>query len=350
MHPGATLGSVCLFSVEDRDFTVDDAIAAAAFRGEIGPWIDEVHRLLASEERDTQPSDPSLEPRVVKASEAFRYAHDLITAEETEAWLRARGMTVQEFAAWFHLREAAETNDGAAYSDEFVERLPPLLRIHLWMTDAMEQLSEELRRRICAATVLDEESGNIVPPPSTSPHPARREELFLGIQRDPAWIEEMDRAETAYRTLQSRILTKESREKLLRSFPLAYTRVEISSLEVDSEGAAREFFLATQTEGIPLSELAAEMGFRIEHSELWLDGVEEPLRQKLNSAAEGQTLAPAVAGNGFRIVQVIRKMSPDLSDPELRRRVDRRLTDGYFSELTARLSRREIQPLSVASR
>ena len=38
------------------------------------------------------------------AAQAFRYEHDLITAEETERWLADRGLTLSDFGDYFARR------------------------------------------------------------------------------------------------------------------------------------------------------------------------------------------------------------------------------------------------------
>ncbi len=38
---------------------------------------------------------------VAAAAEAFRYEHDLITAEETERWLEKRALSLDDFTDYF---------------------------------------------------------------------------------------------------------------------------------------------------------------------------------------------------------------------------------------------------------
>ena len=38
---------------------------------------------------------------VAAAAEAFRYEHNLITAEETERWLEERGLSLDDFTDYF---------------------------------------------------------------------------------------------------------------------------------------------------------------------------------------------------------------------------------------------------------
>src|SRR6266705_2418573 len=64
-----------------QEYTARDAIDAAVFRDEFELELDESAISVAAEE--------------------FRYRHDLITAEETEAWLANRGLTFDDFSDYF---------------------------------------------------------------------------------------------------------------------------------------------------------------------------------------------------------------------------------------------------------
>jgi hypothetical protein len=347
IRPSDRLGSIPLFFAGDRPFTVDDAVAAAAFRGDLEPWTDEVLALLRADESINGGSnDPVDEVTVQEASEAFRYDRDLITAEETEEWLTARGLTLHDFSRWFGLKLRVDSG-----SDVETPEFPELLRIHLWMSDAMERLSEELSRRVAAAMALRNERDTTAPPDQIASDDNRASDAWLmAVGRDRAWLGEMMRFETAYGRLRSRAVTHQSRTKLMKAMPLSFTRVEIASLDIDSEDAAREFFLSSRMDGLSLTELASEMGFRIERQELWLDSMEESLQRRLLSAAEGKAVAPIPAEGRFTVVQLLRKSAPALTDPAVLARIDERLTDTFFSELSARHIRRAIPAVGVASR
>ena len=85
----------------DREYKARDAIDAAFFRGDLGPtWKAFVHRAESqkhAEERDMDLDEDAFDA----AAEAFRYQHDLITAEETEQWLAARSLTLEDFGDYF---------------------------------------------------------------------------------------------------------------------------------------------------------------------------------------------------------------------------------------------------------
>ena len=85
----------------DQEFTARDAIDAALFRGELDSKWKEFLRCVESEKRADELDLELDDDAIATAAEAFRYEHDLITAEETEAFLANRGLTLDDFTDYF---------------------------------------------------------------------------------------------------------------------------------------------------------------------------------------------------------------------------------------------------------
>src|SRR5437016_9107662 len=84
-----------------QEYTARDAIDAAIYRGELDvKWKEFLHQVAAERRADELAVEPD-EPAISGAAEAFRYEYDLITAEETEAWLANRGLTFDDFSDYF---------------------------------------------------------------------------------------------------------------------------------------------------------------------------------------------------------------------------------------------------------
>jgi hypothetical protein len=90
-----------VFTSGSREFTVADVIDAAHFRGEMEPLWRESRLRSEAETRGLESDATVADEALDEAAVAFRYQHDLITAEETEAWLEARGLTLEYFSAYF---------------------------------------------------------------------------------------------------------------------------------------------------------------------------------------------------------------------------------------------------------
>src|SRR5689334_22183559 len=88
----------------DREFKTRDVIDAALWRGDLdNSWRLFSLRLEAEKRADEQ--DLELEDdQLDLAAETFRYERDLITAEETEQWLAARCLSLDDFSDYFARR------------------------------------------------------------------------------------------------------------------------------------------------------------------------------------------------------------------------------------------------------
>src|SRR5438552_16015977 len=90
-----------------RQYSARDAIDAANFRGELEVKWKEFLEAVEAEKRSDELDVDLDEAAISSAAEAFRYEHDLITAEETEAWLANRGLTLDDFTDYFTRRRSA---------------------------------------------------------------------------------------------------------------------------------------------------------------------------------------------------------------------------------------------------
>ncbi len=101
-----------------QEYTARDAIDAAIFRGELDvKWKEFLHQVAAEKRADELDLEAD-ESAISSAAEAFRYEYDLITAEETEAWLANRGLTLDDFTDYFTRQYYASTLEEEIVPDE----------------------------------------------------------------------------------------------------------------------------------------------------------------------------------------------------------------------------------------
>src|SRR5688572_16968245 len=104
MNPSPRLGPAPLFFAQGVRYAVDDAVAAAFFRGAMDSAIDETLRLNAADERAAELGIEPADQVLQASSEKFRSRHNLITAGETEEWLEARNLDTDDFGDWLYLQ------------------------------------------------------------------------------------------------------------------------------------------------------------------------------------------------------------------------------------------------------
>src|SRR5262245_26113626 len=125
-----------VFICEGSHVTIVDVIHAALFRDELqSAWETMLAGRAVSDALDEDPDEETVQT----LSEQFRYDHDLITAEETEEWLAARGLTLDDFADYFLRRAVLEQNEREEPADDsdYVsadDELRELLRVELLLS------------------------------------------------------------------------------------------------------------------------------------------------------------------------------------------------------------------------
>ncbi len=137
---------------ENQEYTARDAIDAAIFRGEVdAKWKKFLHSVAAEKQADELDLDQD-ESAISAAAEAFRYEHDLITAEETEAWLENRGLTFDDFSDYFTRQYYAGAlqdivPDKVEYASGSSE-LRELFVAELILSGELERMTRELMWRL----------------------------------------------------------------------------------------------------------------------------------------------------------------------------------------------------------
>src|SRR6266581_1981222 len=90
-----------------HEYAARDAIDTAIFRGELEAKWKEFLEAVEAEKRSEELEVDLDQSAISSAAEAFRYEYDLITAEETEAWLATRSLTLDDFSEYFTRRYCA---------------------------------------------------------------------------------------------------------------------------------------------------------------------------------------------------------------------------------------------------
>src|SRR5438093_6197283 len=91
-----------------------------------------------------------------------------------------------------------------------------------------------------------------------------------------------------------------------------------------------------------MEEVATEERYPYRRSDFLLEDLPVDAQQKFLSVSPGDVLEPIARGDGFELCRVIKKIEPQADDPSVRWRIDRRLLDRHFSELTSKYTQRRL--------
>ena len=154
-----------VFTSGDESFTVRDLIDWAAFQGELEPIWKKFLRLMAAEVKADESDIELDDAAVAAAAEAFRYEHNLITAEETERWLEERGLSLDDFTDYF-VRQYWGKMIGDVEGEQIKYASPPnelqeLFVVELVLSGEMDRLAKRLSWRV--AGKLESENNDLGP-------------------------------------------------------------------------------------------------------------------------------------------------------------------------------------------
>ena len=330
-----------------HEYTARDAIDAAIFRGELEDKWQTFLGHIAAEDRADELELELDESAISAAAEEFRYHHDLITAEETENWLANRGLTFSDFSAYFVRQYCAGALDEGFSSEEIgytsaSQALRHLFLAELILSGQLDEMTVKLMRRLAARCAGKE------PTPEAIDAEKRKFLHRFGIEaaqmagwlekmyRDSQWLNEMLAMEAVHAAHCDTLLVPEARQRELMALQLRLTRFEVELIELESQDAAREALFCVREDGMSLEEVATEGRYPYRLANFLLEDLPEEVQQKYLSVSQGDLLEPMPRSDGFALCRIIKKVEPRLEDPTVKFRVDQRLLDHYFSDLTTK--------------
>ena len=328
----------------NRGYRAREAVEAAFFRGELdSSWREFLKRVEAEKRADEMEMDVD-ESAIDAAAESFRYQHDLITAEETEQWLAARGLSLDDFADFFARQYCSSTLGDEVTAKEVGYLAAPAELRQLFVAEAilsgdLDQMTTALMWRLAAGSESRDSDSEALAAEEKlffDRHQIDRAELpnwLARLGRDAEWFAEMLAIETAFRQRCDTLLAQQAYQHELVSLRLPLTRFEIEKIELESRDAAQEALFCVREDGMSMEEVATEGRYPYQRIEFLLEDIADDLQQKFLSVSVGDTLEPIERGDGFELCRVTKKVEPHPDDPAVRLRIEQRLLDRHFSEL-----------------
>jgi hypothetical protein len=330
-----------------QEYTARDVIDAAIFRGEFEDKWQKFLRHVAAEERADELELELDELAISAAAEEFRYQHDLITAEETEAWLANRGLTLDDFSDYFARQYFTDAvPEGFCPEEIGYNSADPELRnlfvAGLILSGELEEMNTKLTWRLAARCAGTEMTPDVVAAEERSFF--ERNSLTRGqlgkwlekLGRDEKWFNEMLILEATYRRCRDRLLVPHARQRELAALRMLLTRLETEMIEFESRDAAQEALFCVREDGMSMEEVAAEGRYPYRRVDFVLEDIATEAQQRFLSASAGDLLGPVARAEGFELCRIISKIEPQADDPTVKSRIDRRLLDRHFAELASR--------------
>jgi hypothetical protein len=273
----------------------------------------------------------------------FRYDNDLISAEETERWLEARGLDTDEFQDFFDRSYWADVLKGKVFRND-AEGSPDRADImanldsEVLMSGGFGPLAVDLSRRLMIRndpesrpSVAEIEGVRALFYSNAGIEQSGLEGWLTSLGRNRAWFDQMLEMEASFQKRCEAVLTPGQLARELAASRLSLTRMEIESVEFDGIDAASEGLLCVREDGLSLEEVARESRYPYKRMELLAADLPEEKRQDLLCAKIGSVLEPSGSGELFYLYRVLRKDEPGLHDPSVRSRIEQRVLEAHFS-------------------
>jgi hypothetical protein len=271
-----------LFRVGDEVYRWGDVVRLARARGDWDALAAEVRAGLAARQEAT-PGEGEVEA----AAREFRYARGLLAADELDAWLERRGLTVGDWHAYLERTVARAALPGEPAEQPTAD--DGLVWVEGICSGHLERLAQEVA-------------------------------LLAAVGSD---LEEFRRAAA----------TEEAIAREVELNRLEWNRVAYLLLSFEDEDAAAEAAFCVRSDGLPLSEVARRAGVAVEAGDGFLDEAEPELATRLLAASPGDLIGPVATNDRFLLAQLRARTPPSPEDEAVRGRAARAVADRAVSRV-----------------
>lgn len=272
-----------VFTVGSAGFRRRDLVAAAEAWGEWARLVQVVREELACDGRPVEAGE------VTAAANGFRRARGLLAAEDLEAWLAERDVSV---ADWLdHVRRSLLRDRGG-----IPDTLPPASGQGVWVHGICSGVLGELAERLAAGAACAVAQTLPVDPASPARLDAARERLGAAAASEAALGRE------------------------LGARRLEWTSVDCRTCLFPDREVAAEAALCIREDGRAFEDVAGEAGVETRRARLLAGELEPELAAALLAAEPGELVGPVEIPGGSRLALVEAKTPPSSADPALRAR------------------------------
>lgn len=346
-----------VFEVGDETYRWEDIIAFGIMTGRMPALEHRTRQGLACEAfYESQDEDPAIEEAVDEAAAEFRYARDLVTAEEAEDWLAARNLSTDEWIGV--IRRNVLREHYAPRLDQLLRDYPPrpadvvaAIGVEWLCAEGASSLADGLAQWAAATAWMDEQepeepepdtrttdeldlddldfgddtsetetaSGSIGEVSGVDLAPYRQRLSGLGDEQVAATVERLVRLREGHARFCVGAASAQAVRKELGMHRLDWVRMDARALFFENEAASREGALCIREDGMSFDQLAADAGTPVFDVRFLLTEVEEDVRPILLGAKPREVVGPLWFDERWALLLVLDKILPNEADEQLRR-------------------------------
>lgn len=315
------LAARSVFRVDGEAWTWGDAVLATIRSGEWAELESRARHGLAALHRLQASGQEVPAAELTQAARSFRYARELLAAEELDAWLDRRGLSHADWRDHLRRELLRRGSAGSAHEDAVPEdEVHAAAGVDLICGGGLEAAA---RRLAAQAALAPPEDGA-----GAEEHDSGDDAVTAGrvLGGEPSdWSERLARLariEAGAAAARDALADEPAVEHELAEHRLEWLRIELELLDLPHEEAAREAALCVRADGSELGEVAARAGSALRSRRLLLAEADAWLAPHLLGAEEGEVIGPVAHDGGHAVARVRAKRAADAADPELRRRAE----------------------------
>jgi hypothetical protein len=299
-------------------------------------------------EREREPlSDEELRPRLV----AWRRERRLLAADDYNAWLTVRELTLEDMSAYLRRATASERLGGD------LEGVEPKAHAHILdsvaaaafpeaiLSGELQSWAERLGRQAAAARALARrglEAGEARPQAVEALLSKARADPRTGLAEVPAerlavWAADEVALECAWDRVAREVADEGLIKRCVRSHHLDWQRLAWDEATFTREDVALEAAMWVRDESVALDAIAERAGTLAIAGEAYGFDAGE-LTQLLVGTRPGDLIGPLATAQGWRLLHLRERVPPSSADPQLRARaIAELLEDELAPHLAGRL-------------
>jgi hypothetical protein len=293
-----------MFAVNDQKFGWGEIVAAAEVWREWQPFFEQTRQALACLRLAAKTGQLPAAAETREAITAFRYAHNLISAEEAQAWLNRWGMTVDSWASYFR---------GQLLLKRWAGRLGEIVSANPIID---EEVAEVIRRHAVCAGKLGHWAVRLA---GRAAMAANSGSLDAGGP-SPAGV--IARIEAEFERERQQSITPKLIETKIAAHRLDWMRFDCRYLWFAEESIAREAAWCVREDGLTLDEVATNARGQVRQWIFYADEIGASVRPYFLAARQGDLLGPMKIREGYPVFSLVKKCVPAPDDPQIRERAE----------------------------
>ena len=307
-----------LFTVNETAFGWEEIVAAAEAWGEWPRLVERTRQALGCLAYAAKTGQLPSGKEVRAAATAFRYARNLISADEASAWLNAWEMTADEWMNYLR---------GQWLAERYAEKLDEIVTTHPISDDAVAAvikhyaicsgLFNQWAQELAGRAALAAQSG--LPDGAAAAGVASPHDVIARI-------------ETAFAAQREAALTPQRLQASIANHRLDWVRFECRYLQFADEHIAREAAWCITEDGLTLDEVAADAHRTAQAQCFYLDELDAAVRPYFLAARQGEGLGPLKLHDGFSLFSIVSKQLPCADDPHIRQRAETNVIASLMSQ------------------